>query len=207
MGQTSLFIALRTEKVAALQPWDSRPFSRRLLDSLYSCLVYLRVQLKQLMLAGHWEFYQQNLRIFADEDIRRRGLPAWEPEPVLLLGEDVSDVHAADQAGGGVVRRELVSLNSAVHFVKIVELIRFFLCGLFASCVDPEAATVVGVPSPALVQLDPEHQQAGPRLVHRQTCTLVRYFLEGGVLNTSQLVADSLAPGGGRGVFAASIVH
>ena len=75
----------------------------------------LTVQLKQFMFARHGEFDHQLSRVGADEHVGRCALPPRVGVPVLLLGEALRHVHAAQQARGGVVAGKLQTITQTFN--------------------------------------------------------------------------------------------
>ena len=67
------------------------------------------------MFARHGEFDHQLSRVGADEHVGRCALPPRVGGPVLLLGETLRHVHAAQQARGGVVAGKLQTITQTLN--------------------------------------------------------------------------------------------
>ena len=81
----------------------------------------LALQFEEFVFARHWKFNHQLMRVGADEDIGGAALPLRVDLPVLLLGETLGHVHAAQEAGGGVVAGEGDVLIAQVHAVELLQ--------------------------------------------------------------------------------------
>lgn len=88
-----------------------------------------------------------------------------------------------------------------VKTVLSLNLGNLLLGGFFGGRVNPQPATMRGVPGATLVQLDARHQVGGPRLVHGQAESLVGHLLELSVLKAKPADVRDLLVRAGRNWF------